>query len=93
METKAARLGRIRLRSMRRGMREMDLILGAFADSTLETMSEDDLTAYESLLAEEDHDLYRWILGLDPVPAAHTGLIARIAKAAEGFSAGAARGA
>lgn len=92
METKAARLGRIRLRSMRRGMREMDLILGAFADSALGSMSEDDLTAYESLLAEEDHDLYRWILGLDPVPPAHRALIARIAAAAEGIAAGAARG-
>lgn len=91
METKAARLGRIRLRSIRRGMREMDLILGAFLDSGLEAMSEDDLTAYEALLTEDDHDLYRWILGLDPAPAAHAALISRIAQAAEGIAATAAR--
>lgn len=92
METRAARLGRIRLRSMRRGMREMDLILGAFVENALETMSDDDLAAYESLLAEDDHDLYRWILGLDPASAAHVALIARIARAAEGIATRAARG-
>ncbi|MCC7319422.1 MAG: succinate dehydrogenase assembly factor 2 [Rubellimicrobium sp.] len=82
METAEARLGRLRLRSMRRGIREMDLILTDFAGRHLATMTEDEIRAYDALLAENDHDLYGWILGLEPAPAAHGALIGRIAASA-----------
>ncbi len=87
METRAAYLGRLRLRSMRRGTREMDLILGTFAERHLETMDAGTLAAWDALLDEEDHDLMRWVLGVVPAPPAHAPLIARVAAAAVGLTA------
>ena len=49
------------MRSWRRGMKEMDLILGPFSDSELATLGEDELALYEALLDENDQDLYPWI--------------------------------
>lgn len=60
-EDAETRLRRLRMRSWRRGMKEMDLILGAFADGPLATLSETEMAAYEVLLSENDQDLYLWI--------------------------------
>lgn len=62
METPENRRKRLRMRSWRRGMKEMDLILGPFADAELGALSDDMLDRYEQLLAENDQDLYRWIV-------------------------------
>ncbi len=64
------RVARIRFRAWRRGFREADLILGAFADRHAPGMSAAELDAFERLLEEDDHDLYAWILGAAPTPAA-----------------------
>lgn len=61
VETPEIRLRRLRMRSWRRGMKEMDLILGPFADGPLSDLSEADFAAYERLMEENDQDLYRWI--------------------------------
>ncbi len=42
-------------------MKEMDLILGPFSDSELETLNPQDMDLYEILLNENDQDLYPWI--------------------------------
>ncbi|RCW83390.1 antitoxin CptB [Paracoccus lutimaris] len=42
-------------------MKEMDLILGPFADHELESLNDSDLDQYEALLEENDQDLYPWI--------------------------------
>lgn len=55
------RIKRLTMRSWRRGMKEMDLILGPFADTGLATLSPEQLDLYESLLGENDQDLYLWI--------------------------------
>ena len=55
------RLRRLRMRSWRRGMKEMDLILGPFADGPLRTLDAPMLDRYEAMLSENDQDLYRWI--------------------------------
>ena len=68
----AERLNKIRFRAWRRGFREADLILGPFADRYLETMDAAELDAFETLLAETDHDLYGWISG-QPAPPAFEG--------------------
>lgn len=74
-----ARLRRIGFRSWHRGIREMDLILGHFADSTLESLSFQELDQYETLLEAEDTSLYNWITGREAVPAQYdTPLLARI---------------
>ncbi len=79
----AVRLRRLRMRSWRRGMKEMDLILGPFADSALATLAPDTLDAYERLLDENDQDLYLWVTGARTPPEAHAALLGRIAQAVE----------
>ena len=58
---------RLKMRSMRRGIKEMDLILKNFADLNLNLMSELELANFENLLLENDQDLYQWSTGqVDP---------------------------
>ena len=85
-ESPEARLGRLRTRSMWRGIREMDIILRDFAWRELASMPPADLDLYESLLAESDHDLLAWISGADQPPAALAPLIARIRAGAVGLT-------
>ena len=73
------RLRRLRLRSWRRGIREMDLILGPFADAALGELDAAGLDAYERLMEEPDWDLYAWVTGGAAPPDAHAPLIRRIA--------------
>lgn len=74
------RLKRLRHQSWRRGTREMDLILGRFADSGLAQLSGDELAAYEALLQENDWDLYYWVTGAREAPDEHAPLIESIAR-------------
>lgn len=60
-ETPEIRLRRLTMRSWRRGMKEMDLILGHFADDSLARLSPAELDAYEVVLSENDQDLYLWV--------------------------------
>ena len=58
---------KLKMRSMRRGIKEMDLILKNFADVNLNSMSELELENFENLLLENDQDLYQWSTGqVDP---------------------------
>ena len=81
-ETPEARLKRMRMRAWRRGTKEMDLILGPFADEALAAMEEADLVTFDALLAESDTDLLPWVLGQVPPPAALAPMIARVGQAA-----------
>ncbi len=63
------RLRRILYRSWHRGMREMDLILGQFADAHIDTLSNDELDQYEALMEALDRDLLKWVTGEADVPA------------------------
>jgi antitoxin CptB len=76
-------LRRLRMRSMRRGIKEMDLILSAFAERRLATLSREDLGLYEALLSENDQDIYRWIGGRDRPPERFRPLIVEIAAVME----------
>jgi len=59
---------RILFRCWHRGIREMDLVFGQFADNELPGLAEADLDELERIMDEEDNDLVRWILGTEPVP-------------------------
>lgn len=59
---------RLRFRSWHRGTREMDLILGRFADAYLPQFTPRQLDEYEQLLGYNDPDLYNWITAAQPVP-------------------------
>jgi antitoxin CptB len=77
-ETAEARLKRMAMRSWRRGTKEMDLILGPFADTHLGGLSGPDLLTYDRLLEENDQDLMAWILGQSAPPGWVTPLLERI---------------
>ena len=79
-ETPENRLKRLKMRSWRRGIKEMDIILGGFADARLAELSPEALEAYEALLDENDQDLYKWVSGGAPRPAAHTEMLQVIAN-------------
>lgn len=77
------RLKRLSMRSHRRGTKEMDIVLGRFADDRLGALEADALDLYEALLEENDQDLYQWVMGLAPAPARFTVLMDEIARHAE----------
>jgi antitoxin CptB len=59
---------RLLFQSWHRGMKEMDLVLGNFAERHLADFSPAQLDTFERLLAEEDADLWNWLSGRSPVP-------------------------
>jgi antitoxin CptB len=77
-ETPEIRLKRLHMRSWRRGIKEMDLVLGRFSDDCLNGLSPADLDVYEAILQENDQDLLRWITGQDPIPDQFADLFGRI---------------
>ena len=79
-EPHATRLKRLHMRSMRRGIREMDLILTRFAEDNLAEMSAAELDLYEAILNENDQDLYQWVTGQARPPDNFADLIADIAQ-------------
>lgn len=59
---------RILFRAWRRGVREMDLIMGRFADAHLPTMNDDELAEFERLLDIPDPEIMAWIVGGEAPP-------------------------
>ena len=57
---------RTHFRCWHRGMREMDLILGRFADAHIATLTLDELDVLEALM--EEQDLLIWLTGEAPTP-------------------------
>ena len=79
-ETRENRLKRLAMRSMRRGIKEMDIILSAYARDQLDGMSDRDLDTYDGVLAENDQDLYSWVTGQTVPPDNLKEMIGRIAR-------------
>lgn len=79
-ETRENRVKRLAMRSMRRGIKEMDIILKKYADAHLSDMSDRALDAYEALLSNNDQDLYQWVSGQQSAPEGHADLIEEIAQ-------------
>lgn len=59
---------RLLFRSWRRGSREMDLIMGRFAEAELEGLGDDGVAEFERLCEVADADLYAWLTGARDVP-------------------------
>ena len=60
---------RLLFRSWHRGVREMDLVLGQFADAQIDQLSDDELNVYELLLEAPDPEIFKWITGTAETPA------------------------
>ena len=72
---------RILFRAWHRGIREMDLILGQFADDEIGRLPEEQLDELEVIMDEEDADLVNWITRKMPVPEKYrTPLFEKIAS-------------
>ena len=61
---------RLKYRAWHRGTKEMDLVLGPYADAHADALGADELTRLEQLMGEEDTDLLKWVMGQEPVPVA-----------------------
>ncbi|MEH6718838.1 MAG: succinate dehydrogenase assembly factor 2 [Aurantimonas endophytica] len=64
-------------RSWHRGTREMDLVLGRFADSEIDRLTDAELGEYEYLMEAIDRDLFQWMTGEVETPAEHDTAIFR----------------
>ena len=68
-------------RSWHRGMREMDLIMGRFADAEIGTLTPQELDDFEHLIEVPDRDLFKWITGEAQTPANYDTAVYRRLKA------------
>lgn len=62
---------RLLYRSWHRGTKELDLLLGKFAERYLGNLADSQLDAYEAILESDEHDIYGWLSGRLAVPAEH----------------------
>jgi antitoxin CptB len=56
-------------RAWRRGVREMDLIVGRFADAHIDKFDATGLDDFERLIEAPNAALYAWVVGAEAVPA------------------------
>jgi len=63
-----ARRRKLLFRAWHRGMREMDLIMGRFADARIEQLAAAELADFEHLMEVPDRELLAWITGEADVP-------------------------
>ena len=74
-------LKKLLFKASHRGTKEMDIILGSFAEKNLETMNEENLKLFEEILEIPDPDLYKWFTSEDvSIPEKYTALIKEISK-------------
>lgn len=77
-ETRDIRLKRLRIRCWRRGIKEMDLILGGFADAGMADLTDPQLDALEAMMEENDQELYTWMSGQIAPDPAHAEIVEHI---------------
>ncbi len=63
-----ARRRRLLFRCRHRGIREMDLVLGRFADTQLASLTDSELDEVERWLVVPDQQIFAWVTGMEPVP-------------------------
>jgi len=61
---------RLLFRSWHRGIREMDLVLGRFAESQIGALTDAEIDEYENWLEVPDQQIFAWVNGSQAVPAA-----------------------
>ncbi len=80
-ESLEVRRKRLIYRSCYTGMKETDLLLGAFARAHLPSFSAAQLAAYEKLLdSGQDPQIYAWAVGIDPVPPEYDSDVMRLLR-------------
>ena len=79
---------RLLFRCWHRGTREMDLIIGRFADAHLAELSDAELAELERLIELPDPDLYAALTGARSLPEALTGQVFERMKSFRAWEAG-----
>ncbi|WP_207478866.1 FAD assembly factor SdhE [Arenibaculum pallidiluteum] len=69
---------RLIFRSWHRGTREIDLIMGAFAEQHVPGFGAAEIAEYEALLDLPDLDVYDWLVLRVPVAPEHDGPVVRL---------------
>jgi antitoxin CptB len=64
-------------RAWRRGVREIDLIVGRFADAYIDKFDEPGLDDFERLIEVPNAELYAWVVGDTAIPANHDTAVLR----------------
>ncbi len=59
---------RLTFRAWHRGTREMDLLMGSFAEKYVNEFDRTDLAFFEEILINNDPDVYDWITGRKKAP-------------------------
>ena len=70
-ETTETRRKRLLWRASHRGTRELDLLLGGFVRSRLDSLSAAEIDELETIIGLPDPDLMSWLLGEMPVPPSY----------------------
>jgi len=71
---------RLKIQSWRRGMKEMDLILGKFIDKNLDTLTQDEISSYERLLLQDDQLIFSWFCKYEKIPEEFTTVVTKISE-------------
>lgn len=61
-----AKRRRLLFRAWHRGIKEMDIVMGRFADAHIAAFTDDDMDAFELLLTVPDQQLLACVLGAEP---------------------------
>jgi len=69
---------RLIFRSWHRGTREIDLMLGGFADAHIPQFDAEQLEAYDRFLKNSDPDIFNWITGQEPVPPSEDNAVVKL---------------
>ena len=69
---------RLAFRSWHRGTREIDLLLGRFADAHVPDFDAEQLDMYDRFLNNSDPDIYNWISRAEPVPPAEDNAVVQL---------------
>jgi len=69
---------RLIFRSWHRGTREIDLLLGRFADAHLPQFDAEQLALYDRFLNNSDPDIYNWLTAQEPVPPSEDNAVVQL---------------
>ena len=72
-----SRQRRALFRAWHRGTREMDLLLGRFADARVDSLTDEQMDQFEALMDVSDRELYAWLTGSAPVAPDHDNSVLR----------------
>lgn len=69
---------KLRFRSLHRGCKETDILLGEFAKSGLAKLNDNELSSYQLFIEEDDEYIYKWLNGSLDVPEQYKELVGKV---------------